>query len=189
MRLWLFLAFGLALAGCVSQVAEGGTPANAAQPQKVNVNASVNASGNVIADMTGNMSANPLPIPAPGANNTAAGNISANLTAGANATTGAPEAEKNSSAANATLNRAGILFGDGEYALVFDDLSVPDGNACALLSVDYASNYSAITKLEICPGESEVWTDPGGRVFRILVLKTAAGYSGSAGWAQVEIFG
>jgi hypothetical protein len=86
-----------------------------------------------------------------------------------------------------TENLTGILFGDAAYLLVLEDISTPD--SCALMSVNFAANQSEITKLKICQGEETNWISPEGRVFRIKVIKTAAGYTKSENWAQVQIFG
>ncbi len=191
MRFMLALAIAamlLAITGCVSPGAEAPAvnstvPANLS-PQTTNPNST--APENMTANLTvqsnatnasGNPTAN-LTVPT---NAGAVQNVSSNVTVPANATSPVES--------NATRNASGTVFGDGEYSIYVDDLSTATGQVCALLSVHYASNDSIITKLEICPGESENWVDPGGRVFRIVVLKTAAGYSGSTGWAQVEIFG
>jgi len=108
---------------------------------------------------------------------TAPANLTANQTV--------PETRYNATKTNETQNITGIPFGEGRYLLVFEDVSVPDGEACALMSVDYASNHTGLAKLEICPGESQEWTSPEGRTFRIAVYKTAAGYTGAGKWAQV----
>lgn len=86
-----------------------------------------------------------------------------------------------------TENLTGILFGDGAYLLVLEDISVSD--SCALMSVNFAANQSEITKLKGCPGKDVNWVSSEGRIFRIKVIKTAAGYTYAEKWASVIIFG
>ncbi len=179
MRIILVLALCAVLFGCV-----GEGPSQPAAPNQSNQ--TVHASSN------GTNATGPVPPVSPPETNT-----SANLTA-PNATGNATSPELNGSAANetgtagvanATRNVSGIVFGGGQYVLVLDDISVAGTQPCALLSVYYASNASQITKLDVCQGESQNWISPEGRIFRIVVLKTAPGYSENALWAQVEIFG
>jgi hypothetical protein len=181
------VAMFLVIAGCVSGAPQTKTPAmNTTVPTNLSTQSGT-ASENTTANLT--------LLNATGANVTTSGNATANLStnstvqnASSNLTMPA-NATNPSMESNVTRNATGTVFGDGQYSLFVDDLSTATGQVCALLSVHYASNDSVITKLDVCPGESENWVDPGGRVFRIVVLKTAAGYSGSTGWAQVEIFG
>jgi len=105
-------------------------------------------------------------------------NISANITI-----------PSNLSIANETFtpNLSGLLFGNGSYQLVLEDISSID--YCALLSVVFHSNQSEITKLKACPTQDVNWISPEGRVFRIKVVKTAAGYTGNESWADIRIYG
>lgn len=86
-----------------------------------------------------------------------------------------------------TDNLTGILFGNGTYLLVLEDISTVDD--CALMAVHFAANQSEITKLKGCPGQDVNWASPEGRIFRIKVIKTAAGYAYAGKWAQVVIYG
>jgi len=128
-----------------------------------------------------------IPISANTSANTSFLNVTANETVPANITIPENVTIENETAKNQTRNLSGILFGDSAYLLVLEDISIPD--YCALMSVDFAANQSQITKIKVCPGEEQNWISPEGRVFRIKVTKTAAGYTKSERWAQVIIYG
>jgi len=168
------LAAALLLAGCVSENAGPAAPNVSVPAVLPNATSAPNTTAAQNITLQENVSANLTPIMPP-----------ANATA--NETIPAPQ--YNATGTNQTQNLTGILFGEGRYLLVIEDMTVPDGEACALMSVAYASNSSVITKLDICPGESQNWVSPEGRVFRIAVYKTAAGYTGAGKWAQVAIYG
>jgi hypothetical protein len=88
---------------------------------------------------------------------------------------------------NETSPLSGIPFGDGTYLLVLEDISIIDN--CALMAVHFALNQSEITKLKGCEGKDVNWISPEGRIFRIKVLKTAAGYTKNENWVQIQIYG
>jgi hypothetical protein len=117
-------------------------------------------------------------------------NITANLTI-PNLTTNItiPEniSTENKSINNKTANLSGLIIANGSYILVLEDISTVDN--CALLSVVYSSNQTEITKLKGCPGKDVNWISPEGRVFRIKVVKTAAGYTKNESWADIRVYG
>jgi hypothetical protein len=86
---------------------------------------------------------------------------------------------------NTTLS--GILFGNGSYLLVLEDISTIDN--CALLAITHSPNQSEITKLKGCPSKDVNWVSPEGRVFRIKIVKTAAGYTKNESWADIRVYG
>lgn len=78
------------------------------------------------------------------------------------------------------------------FTLVLDDLSAPSGaglQSCAILSVRWKGNGSVLSRLEACPGQDAYWVAPGGQRWRIAVYQTAPGYTHSAAWAEIAIFG
>lgn len=91
----------------------------------------------------------------------------------------------------APQNPKGLLFGDGKYLLVLDDVSVIPSSEepCGIFSIRNATDYSVYEKMLICPPESESWTSPENHIYRIKVLKVAAGYSGGGSWVDVIIYG
>ena len=102
--------------------------------------------------------------------------------------TGLAAGNASSSAANASIPEE-INFSN--FTLVLDDLSVPSGaslQSCALLSVRTADG-SVLSRLEACPGQDAYWTAPDGHSWRIVVYQTAPGYTHSAEWAEISIFG
>jgi len=175
-----FILFALAaamLAGCVSEAPDqGAAPLVPGMQSNITPNVTPNVT------IASPNASNATPVSTPPAN-VSAGTANASAQGNGNAAVNATVP------VNGTANASGILFGEGRYALTIDDLTVPDGEACAIMSISYSSNRTTLTRLVLCPGESQNWIDPGGRVFRIRVLKTAAGYSGGAGWAQVDVFG
>ena len=106
--------------------------------------------------------------------NISASNQTANITASNESTT-----------ANSTP--LGLVFGDGKYSIVLDDVSLTGNVPCGIFSI--RENNSIIDKMVICQSESQIWVGPDGHRFRIRADKVAAGYTGQAMWAQVEIFG
>lgn len=87
------------------------------------------------------------------------------------------------------LEPAGIAFANGRYILVLDDVSVTSSEPCGIFSVRYAENGSVIDRLLICPPNSQNWLSPEGALYRIYVIKVAAGYAHEENWARVIIFG
>lgn len=85
----------------------------------------------------------------------------------------------------------GILFANGSYLLILDDVSYPTASLepCGIFSIAHAGNLSIAERLIICPGDSKSWVSPEGRIYRILVKKVAAGYTKESIWADVMIFG
>jgi hypothetical protein len=84
----------------------------------------------------------------------------------------------------------GILFAEGNYLLVLEDVVLPRHDArCGAFSIRDAGNFSEMDKLLVCEGSSKTWTSPEGRQFRLLVVEVAAGYTKQTKWAEVIIFG
>ena len=85
----------------------------------------------------------------------------------------------------------GLLFGNGAFKLVLDDVSVVpvSEDPCGIFSVRKASDDSIYEKMLICPGDSQTWTSPDDHVYRIKVIKVAAGYSKGGNWVEVIIYG
>lgn len=92
---------------------------------------------------------------------------------------------------NETAKPKGLVFGSGKYMLVLDDVSIiPNSEEpCGIFSVRNATDYSTYEKMLICPPESQEWTSPENHIYRIKVLKVAAGYSGQENWVEVIIYG
>ncbi len=89
---------------------------------------------------------------------------------------------------NVTANPQGLVFDDGQYSLVLDDVSLVQTVPCGIFSVR-DTNDSIVDRFVICPTQSQIWVAPDGHKFRIRADDVAAGYEKQAMWAQVEIFG
>ena len=77
----------------------------------------------------------------------------------------------------------------GDYLLVLDDVVLPAyDSTCGAFSV-LGQNGTTIDKLLVCEKKSKNWVSPEGHSYRILLVKAAAGYSHSAAWADVRIYG
>ncbi|MEW6723052.1 MAG: hypothetical protein AB1324_07350 [Candidatus Micrarchaeota archaeon] len=85
----------------------------------------------------------------------------------------------------------GIIFGGGRFSLVLDDISVVpvSDEPCGIFSVRDAYSGEILDKMLICPGDSQNWAAPEGKIYRILVTKVAAGYTFEEKWAKVYIYG
>lgn len=88
---------------------------------------------------------------------------------------------------NKTLE--GLVFGEGDYILVLDDLSLDKPEPCAIISIYDSNTQEQLEQAKICPGEEYYWTSPENHVYRIVVIETAAGYSYGAAWANIIIYG
>jgi len=80
-----------------------------------------------------------------------------------------------------------ILFGNGRYALVVEDVVWYGDKSCAAVSIGYADG-SVLKKDVICPQVSYYWVSPYGYKYRIFVSQVAAGYTGET-WAEVYVYG
>ncbi len=112
-------------------------------------------------------------------------NTTSNITAPPNQTIAVPNQTMNMTA-NST--RQGLVFDDGKYSLVLDDVSLMQAKPCGIFSIRNM-NGSIMDGMVICPTQSQTWIAPDGHEFRIRADDVAAGYSKQAMWANVEIFG
>lgn len=101
---------------------------------------------------------------------------------------------ENNTVTNQTMNMTvnstlqGMIFDDGQYSLVLDDVSLMQTKPCGIFSIRNM-NDSIVDEFVICPTQSQIWIDPNGHKFRIRADDIAAGYTKQTMWANVEIFG
>ncbi len=94
---------------------------------------------------------------------------------------------------NETINESeeeeisGILFGEGRYVLIIEDVVWYGDKSCAAINIAYADGDS-LKKDVVCPRVDYYWTSPDGHRYRIFISEVAAGYTGEA-WAKVFIYG
>jgi len=107
--------------------------------------------------------------------------------------TNANENASNTNAPQTSENISGIFFGNNEFVLVLDDVSVAGNSvsSCGIFSIRYSENASIVPGSNFlgCPPDSHYWRSPENETFRIRVEKVAAGYTKESRWAQVSIFG
>lgn len=113
-------------------------------------------------------------------------NQTANISS--NQTNTAPPSSMNLSA-NSSTQPQGLVFGNGEYSVVLDDVSLVQSMPCGLFSIRRTNDSAVLDKMAICTFQSGFWVSPEGHKFRIRADKVAAGYANQTMWAQVEIFG
>jgi hypothetical protein len=171
-----FFAIIVLLFGCVSPPAQNQT----APGQNGSAIPAPQAEEEIIGNLT---EPPPAPSPANLTNETLPANETLNGTAG-NETAqspGEPPPER----------PEGLLFAEGKYLLVLDDVSVIPSSEepCGIFSIRNATDYSVYEKMLICPPDSQTWTSPDNHIFRIKVIKVAAGYSGGGNWVEVIIYG
>ena len=84
---------------------------------------------------------------------------------------------------------SGMRF-DG-YTLLLEDLTDDYPQPCASLRIVRISGteITEYGQMKICPGESQYWTSPEDKEYRIKVFDTAAGYSEGVAWADIAIYG
>lgn len=86
----------------------------------------------------------------------------------------------------------GLLFGDGEYILVLDDLVLDEtkpGGVCAAVSIVEVETLARLDRKKICKEVDKTWTAPDGHVYRIHLVEAIAGYTGESKWAEFRITG
>ena len=89
---------------------------------------------------------------------------------------------------NATKTNDGLWFGNMSYFLVLNDVATySTEDNCGMFTVNDAKN-NELAKMIICEGNERAWASPEGKIYRIKVYTTAAGYSKQNTWASVIIY-
>jgi hypothetical protein len=83
----------------------------------------------------------------------------------------------------------GLVFGANKYALVLDDIVLSGRTSCAAIGIYEVNTQKFLKNDVICPNRDYYWTSPEGRNFRMVLLDSAAGYTGKSVWAKVIIYG